>query len=61
MHCIICKIPIELDEVSQYAAYGGLPSPCCNICFEVYDYTIKSLAELMVKSLIRRGEQIEEK
>ncbi len=58
IYCVICKIGKEQNEISQYAAYGGLPSPCCHTCFEVNDYTIKSLGELMVKSLIRQSENI---
>lgn len=57
MECIICKTPITLNEMSQYAAYGGLPSPCCKICFEVNDYSITSLEELAAKSLIKRAEE----
>jgi len=52
--CVICKTKIPANEVSQYAAYGGLPSPCCKICFEVNDYNIKDLGELQIKSLLRR-------
>ena len=61
MECIICKTEIENSEVSQFAAYGGLPSPCCEICFEVNDYSIKSLEELAVKSLLKRIKTSEEK
>jgi len=56
IYCVICKIGKEQNEISQYAAYGGLPSPCCTTCIEVNDYTIKSLNELMIKSLIRHSE-----
>lgn len=56
MKCLICDVEITFDEVSQYAAYGGLPSPCCNICFQVNDYSIKSIDELKIKSLKRRME-----
>ena len=52
--CVVCKYVIPASEVSQYAAYGRLPSPCCNICFEVNDFSIKDLGELQVRSLIRR-------
>lgn len=58
MECQVCQTPIEQEEVSQYAAYGGLPSPCCEICFEVNDYSIKSLEELAGKSLLRRAEMM---
>lgn len=54
MKCKVCKTEITDDDVSQFAAFGGLPSPCCNICFEVNDYSIKSLCELAIKSLSRR-------
>ncbi len=59
MECSICKTEIEQNELSQFAAYGGLPSPCCNICFEVNDYSIKSLEELAIKSLIQRSINLE--
>ncbi len=52
MECVVCKVNIEQSEVSQYAAYGGLPSPCCKTCFEVNDYSIKSLQELQVPVII---------
>lgn len=57
MECVVCKTDVEQEEISQYAAYGGLPSPCCKICFEVNDYKIESLEELQIKSLLRRAEQ----
>ncbi len=59
MKCLICSTEIEQDEVSQYAAFGGLPSPCCTTCFEVNDYNITSQLELAVKSLIRRAHNLE--
>lgn len=59
MECRVCKTEITYEEVSQYAAYGGLPSPCCVICFEVNDFRIKSLEELQVKSLLKRAENTE--
>lgn len=57
--CVICLTKVEQKEISQYAAYGGLPSPCCDICFEVNDYSIKSTSELSAKSLKRSFEKIE--
>lgn len=59
MKCLVCGIKIEQEEVSQYAAYGGLPSPCCKTCFNVNDYSIKSIEELQIKSLIRRANDLE--
>jgi len=59
MECVVCKTKIKQEEVSQFAAYGGLPSPCCEICFEVNDYRIKSLEELQIKSLLRRANDLE--
>lgn len=59
MKCRVCQIEITYEEVSQYAAYGGLPSPCCNVCFQVNDYSIKSIEELQVKSLLRRSQNEE--
>lgn len=58
MKCQICRITITQDEVTQYAAYGGLPSPCCKICFAVNDYSIKTIDELIVKSLMKRAENL---
>lgn len=57
MKCMVCYHPIEQEEVSQYAVFGGLPSPCCKICFELNDYTIKNMKELAVKSLARRADR----
>jgi hypothetical protein len=54
MECVICQTSITNEEVSQFAAYGGLPSPCCTTCFQVNDYSIKSIEELKIKSLMRR-------
>ncbi len=58
MDCVVCKQPFSsggsFTEVSQYAAFGGLPSPCCGHCFEANDYSIECLEELRVKSLVRR-------
>lgn len=54
MNCIVCDTEIEQIEVSRYAAYGGLPSPCCKICFGVNDHRITCLEELKVKSLAKR-------
>lgn len=58
MNCVICEQPFgagKFEGVSQFAAFGGLPSPCCGHCFEANDYRIKSLGELQIKSLIRRS------
>ena len=57
--CVICKTPIGDEGMSQFAAYGGLPSPCCHICFEVNDYSIKNLEDLKIKSLLRRETGLE--
>ena len=54
--CRICRTEVEHDDLSQYAAYGGLPSPCCKICFEVNDFTIESMDQLAGKSLLKRYE-----
>lgn len=56
--CQVCHCGIKQSEVSQYAAYGGLPSPCCNICFEANDFRIKSREELQAKSLAKRAQGI---
>lgn len=56
MNCVICGHDCQKKEdVSQYAAFGGLPSPCCTICFEVNDYSITSREELALRSLLRRA------
>lgn len=56
MKCMVCDHTIEQEEVAQHAAFGGLPSPCCKICFQVNDYTTKNLVELAAKSLVRRAD-----
>lgn len=58
--CVVCGTQVERSEISQYSAYGGLPSPCCKICFQVNDYSINSIEELTAKSLQRRYEMIQE-
>lgn len=60
MKCQVCLLEIEQREVSNFASYGGLPSPCCKICFEVNDYSIKSHGELLIKSRARREEMTDE-
>lgn len=55
--CKICGTEVPAEQISQYAAFGGLPSPCCEICFSVNDFTIKSVSELVAKSLLKRAEQ----
>lgn len=60
MECQVCKTEIEQREVSRFSAFGGLPSPCCKICFEVNDYSIKSIQELQIKSVVKRAEMTEE-
>jgi len=57
--CVICGSIIGKEGASQYAAFGGLPSPCCVVCFEVFDYSITSLAQLAVRSIRRREEDHE--
>ena len=57
MNCVICLQPFGTEEdqgVSQFAAYGGLPSPCCEHCFEANDYSIKNREQLKIRSLQRR-------
>jgi len=51
--CVVCHQPCT-GGVSQFAAYGGLPSPCCKYCFEVNDYTCDSVSDVQVKSLVKR-------
>jgi len=58
LKCVICSSDIGDEGQSQYAAFGGLPSPCCKICFEVNDYSIMGLGELAVKSLLKRAESL---
>ena len=58
--CVVCGTEVPNSEISNYAAYGGLPSPCCKICFEVNDYSIKDIGELQAKSLLKRAQQITE-
>ncbi len=52
--CAVCGIEVTQEEISNYAIYGGLPSPCCKVCFEVNDYSIECLQELKIKSLSKR-------
>ena len=52
--CVVCKTEVTSDEISNFASFGGLPSPCCVICFEVNDYRIEDLQELKIKSLAKR-------
>lgn len=55
IECVICDELCETGGgISQYAAYGGLPSPCCETCFSANDYTIKNTLQLQVRSLKRR-------
>ena len=58
MSCKVCQQPFtdtEDGKMSQYAAFGGLPAQCCGHCFAANDYSVKSLTELQVKSLLRRA------
>ena len=59
--CVVCRIKVKEREISQYAAFSGLPSPCWEICFSVNDYSIKSIEELAVKSLLERVSITEKK
>ncbi|MGA0556518.1 hypothetical protein ACO2Q8_07705 [Larkinella sp. VNQ87] len=58
MKCSVCLTEISNEEVSQFAAYGGLPSPCCITCFEANDFNVQSLEQLAAKSLLKRVESI---
>ena len=53
--CLVCGTKVNVSEISQYAAFGGLPSPCCEVCFEVNDHSCKSLEEVASRSLIKRS------
>ena len=53
--CLICRTPVEQEDLSKFAAYGGLPSPCCKVCFECNDHAIKNSGELAAKSLLKRS------
>jgi len=55
MNCLICGTPIGSEGMSPFAAFGGLPSPCCKVCFEANDCSIKDTAELAGKSLLLRA------
>lgn len=52
--CVICGTPVSKEEITNYAAYSGLPSPCCKICFEVRDYSDTSIDTIIEKSLKKR-------
>jgi hypothetical protein len=52
--CQVCETEIEPQEISGFSGLTGLPSPCCNTCVAVMDFTIKSLEDLKVKSLAKR-------
>lgn len=54
--CVICETQVDQEEITQFAAFGGLPNPCCKVCFQVNDYTCKSLVEVCARSLLRRIE-----
>ena len=58
MKCLVCNQPFgdgEFEGISQYAAYGGLPSPACGHCFEANDFSIKNVTQLQARSLVRRS------
>lgn len=53
MKCVVCNQEISSEgerKISNFAAYGGLPSPCCTHCMEVNDYSIKNLDQLKFRS-----------
>ena len=52
--CAVCGTEVTAGEISNFSSFGGLPSPCCVICFEMNDYRIKDLEELKIKSLVKR-------
>jgi hypothetical protein len=54
MKCVICQFNIGAEGPSQFAAFGGLPSPCCINCFEANDYTCKTTDDVRFKSIARR-------
>lgn len=55
--CIVCGTPVPKEEISQYNQFSGLPSPCCNICFEVADHSDKTIDTVIAKSLLKRAEK----
>ncbi len=58
MICKVCQTDLPYEEISQFASYGGLPSPCCKLCVELNDYSINSIEELSAKSLLRRAQTL---
>lgn len=54
--CVVCGTEVPLSEISQFAAFGGLPSPCCKICFSVNDHSCKTIEEVIRRSLLKRIE-----
>ena len=59
--CVVCGTPVPRDEISTVNQYSGLPSPCCDMCVEVRDYTDKSVETVAAKSLLRRATQLADK
>ena len=53
--CVVCKLPLGDSGSSPYAAFGGLPSPCCEHCFEANDSYCKTTDDVMIKSVARRN------
>lgn len=53
-NCVACLLPMGEKGPAKYAAFSGLPSPCCEHCFESMDYTCDTIDQVVEKSIERR-------
>ena len=54
--CIVCGSNVDQKEIVSEAQLKNLPSPCCQICFEIRDDPDSSITTIARKSLAMRKE-----
>ncbi|MGX5854533.1 hypothetical protein ACWKW6_12855 [Dyadobacter jiangsuensis] len=53
--CTVCGSTVDQKEIVKEAPFKNLPSPCCELCFNVRDDSDTTIASVAAKSLARRA------
>ncbi len=56
VYCAVCGSTVDQKEIVKEAPYKNLPSPCCELCYNVRDDTDSTISTVAAKSLEKRKE-----
>lgn len=56
VYCAVCGTLVDQKEIVKEAPFKNLPSPCCELCYNVRDDSDTTIATVAAKSLAKRTE-----